>query len=156
MAVAVGLWWTYFNRLDDDAVRQLVGKGRLWIYQLWLYIHLPLVISVSTVSVGVGHILAVDPQQVLPKVDRWLLLGSIAAFLIFEAVICFTTIGAGSPHPAFTWGVFYRLAAATILLGLVLFTGMTSLTSIALATIVVGTVVLADVFKEAPAFAAHE
>lgn len=107
-------------------------------------------------SVGVGHILAVDPQQVLPKVDRWLLLGSIAAFLIFEAVICFTTIGAGSPHPAFTWGVFYRLAAATILLGLVLFTGMTSLTSIALATIVVGTVVLADVFKEAPAFAAHE
>lgn len=27
VAVAVGLWWTYFNRLDDDAVRQLVGKG---------------------------------------------------------------------------------------------------------------------------------
>lgn len=156
VAVAVGLWWTYFNRLDDDAVRQLVGKGRLWIYQLWLYVHLPLVISVATVSVGVGHALEVNPQQILTAVDRWLLLGAIAAFFIFEAVICFTTIGAGPPHPAFTWGVFYRLAAAIILLGLVLFTGMTALMSITLATIVVGAVVLGDVFKEAPASSARK
>lgn len=156
VAIAVGLWWTYFNRLDDDAVRQLVGKGRLWIYQLWLYDHLPLVISVATVSVGIGHTLAVDPQQILPAADRWLLLGSIAAFLVFEAVICFTTIGAGLPHPAFTWGVFYRLAAATILLGLGLFAGMTPKTSITLTTIAVGAVVLGDLFKEAPASSARK
>ncbi|HCF28348.1 MAG TPA: hypothetical protein DEV81_14360, partial [Cyanobacteria bacterium UBA11049] len=155
MAIAVGLWWTYFNRLDDDAVRQLVGKGRIWIYQLWLYDRLPLLISAATVSVGIGHALAVDPQQILAVADRWLLVGSIAAFLLFEAVICFTTIGAGSPHPAFTWGVFYRLVAATVLLGFGWFTGMTPLFGITLAAIAVGAVVLGDVFKEAPASSAR-
>jgi low temperature requirement protein LtrA len=103
VAIAVGLWWTYFNRLDDDAVRQLVGFGRIWIYQLWLYVHLPLAISAAIVSVGIGQVLAVDLQQILSTSDRALLLGSTAAFLIFEAVICFTTIGAGSPHPAFVY-----------------------------------------------------
>jgi low temperature requirement protein LtrA len=151
VVIAVGLWWTYFNRLDDDAVRQLIGKENIWIYQLWLYIHLPLVISAAAASVGIGRVLIVDPQQILATEDRILLLGAIAAFLIFEAVICFTTIGSGAPHSAFTLGVFYRLVAATILLGFGFFGGLTAFVAIALAAISVGTVVLGDWFKEVPA-----
>lgn len=73
LLMAVGLWWLYF-----DLVSHRAPVSRLT--QLWLYLHLPLVMAIAgggaAVLETVEH--AADP---LPDGVRWLLVGSLATAL---------------------------------------------------------------------------
>ena len=77
--VAIGLWWIYF-----DLVSQRAPISRAT--QLWLYLHLPLVIAMAAGGAGVLNTVehATEP---LPDAVRWLLVGSLAAAVLTVGLI---------------------------------------------------------------------
>lgn len=91
LAVVFSLWWIYFDNLDGSAIRAAIGAGRTADYQRWLYAHLPLVVGLAAVGLGIDHILVADPAIALPTADRWLLCGALAVSLFAIGVIHRTT-----------------------------------------------------------------
>jgi low temperature requirement protein LtrA len=72
--IAVGLWWIYFDLISHRA-----PVSRLT--QIWLYLHLPLVIAIAAGGAGVLNTVANAGTSVPPAV-RWLLVGSLAVALV--------------------------------------------------------------------------
>ena len=72
--VAIGLWWLYF---DLASHRAPVSRRT----QLWLYLHLPLVMAIAAGGAGVLNTIehAAEP---LPDEVRWLLVGALALALV--------------------------------------------------------------------------
>lgn len=54
LSLAFSLWWVYFDNLDNAAIRA-ARAGRIWLYQTWLYAHLPLVLGLTATAVGVQY-----------------------------------------------------------------------------------------------------
>jgi low temperature requirement protein LtrA len=81
VVVAIGLWWLYF---DLASHRPPISRRT----QLWLYLHLPLVMAIAAGGAGVLNTIehAVEP---LPDEVRWLLVGSLA---IAQITIIFITL----------------------------------------------------------------
>ncbi len=111
--LAVGIWWTYFDRLDDIAVRAMANRGRSRPYLIWLYIHLPLTLAVTMLGAALGLLLTRDGGSGYANV-AWLLSGALALYLLTEATICATGVGARRPTLALTWGVRLRLLMAPL------------------------------------------
>ena len=65
LALAFGLWWTYFGAFAGGAIRRAARAGRAGLFLTWLYLHLPLVIGLAAVGVGVEH------AVVSPAGARW-------------------------------------------------------------------------------------
>lgn len=114
--VIIGLWWAYFDRLDDDAVRQVSEGGTARLYAVWLYLHLPLTIALTMVGVGLTYMIRAAGNGHLTTETQWLMTGSVAAYLLTEAGISLTTLKAGPPHPSFVRGVITRFSIAIILI----------------------------------------
>ena len=55
-AVAFALWWLYFDNVDGSAIWAAREEGRTGRYQAWLHGHLPLVIGLAALGVGVEHL----------------------------------------------------------------------------------------------------
>jgi low temperature requirement protein LtrA len=72
------LWWIYFDHIDGAAIRAARAQGRIWLYQGWLYAHLPLVIGLAASAVGAQYAVASPQDLVLPPDNRWLLCGAVA------------------------------------------------------------------------------
>jgi low temperature requirement protein LtrA len=53
-------------------------RCRIWLYQGWLYAHLPLVIGLAASAVGAQYAVAGPQDQVLAPEPRWLLCGVVA------------------------------------------------------------------------------
>jgi len=49
-----GYWWIYFENTDGSALKGLGG----WWPVVWLYSHLPLVMSLTALGVGIGHLVS--------------------------------------------------------------------------------------------------
>ncbi|MPZ68024.1 MAG: hypothetical protein GEU71_00655 [Actinobacteria bacterium] len=79
MLVAIGLWWIYF-----DLVSHRPPVSRLT--QIWVYVHLPLVIAIGAGGAGVLNTIE-HVEEPLPDTVRWLLVGSLAAALVSMAII---------------------------------------------------------------------
>ena len=84
---AFGLWWIYFENVEGSALETARASGRIKILQIWLYIHLPLVIGLAAMGVGVEHIVTSDTNLALPTADRWLICGSVALCYLSLAVL---------------------------------------------------------------------
>ena len=106
MLVAIGLWWIYF-----DLVSHRAPMSRRT--QLWLYLHLPLVIAMAAGGAGVLNTVE-HATKPLPDAVRWLLVGSLAVALLSVALIT-QTLEVRREQPE-----LYRTAQATMLVGLVL------------------------------------
>jgi low temperature requirement protein LtrA len=80
--VAIGLWWIYFDLVSH---REPVSK----LTQLWLYLHLPLVIAIAAGGAAVLNTVehAAEP---LPGATRWLLVGSLGVAVL--AVLTLTLV----------------------------------------------------------------
>jgi low temperature requirement protein LtrA len=72
------LWWIYFDHIDGAAIRAARAQGRIWLYQGWLYAHLPLVIGLAASAVGAQYAVVSPQDLVLPPDKRWLLCGAVA------------------------------------------------------------------------------
>ena len=77
--VAIGLWWIYFDLVSHHAP---VSRKT----QLWLYLHLPLVIAMAAGGAGVLNTVEHAAEPV-PDAVRWLLVGSLAAAVLSAALI---------------------------------------------------------------------
>ena len=82
LSLAFSLWWAYFDNIDGAAIRAARAQGRIWLYQGWLYAHLPLVIGLAATAVGVQYAIASPQGMVLQPGERWLLCGATALVLL--------------------------------------------------------------------------
>lgn len=86
-SVAFSLWWLYFDNVQESVVRRTQVAG-----QVWIYVHLPLVMAIAAAGVGVEHAVAADPGSGLAAGDRWLLCGSAAVALVAVGIIHLTGV----------------------------------------------------------------
>lgn len=84
---AFSLWWIYFENVEGSALETAQKSGRIIILQVWLYIHLPLVIGLAATGVGVEHIIKSSSSAALPTPERWLICGSVALCYASLAVL---------------------------------------------------------------------
>jgi len=99
--VAIGLWWIYFDLVSN---RPPISR---WT-QLWLYLHLPLVIAMA--AGGAGVLNAVEHvTEPFPDAVRWLLVGSLAAAVLTVALLT-RTLEVRRDQP-----VIYRVVEAALL-----------------------------------------
>jgi low temperature requirement protein LtrA len=82
LSIAFSLWWVYFDNIDGAAIRVARAQGRIWLYQGWLYVHLPLVMGLAASAVGVQYAVASPQDLVLPAGARWLICGAVALVLL--------------------------------------------------------------------------
>jgi low temperature requirement protein LtrA len=77
--VAIGLWWIYFDLVSHRAP---VTRRT----QLWVYLHLPLVIAMAAGGAGVLNTVEHAAEPV-PDAVRWLLVGSLATAVMSISLI---------------------------------------------------------------------
>jgi low temperature requirement protein LtrA len=108
--VAIGLWWIYFDLVSNHAP----APRRT---QLWLYLHLPLVIAMG--AVGAGLLNAVQGStHPLPANVRRLLVGALGVAVGSVAALT-GTLEIRRSYPA-----LYRTATATLVGSAVVITGV--------------------------------
>lgn len=146
--VIVGLWWAYFDRLDDDAVRQVSEGGPARPYAFWLYLHLPLTIALALTGVGFMYAIRRAAEPVLPERMQWLFAGSVGSYLLIEAAISYTTLRSGPPHESFVWGMVARTVAAIGVLALPLIGLNNSISLLGATTVIIIALILTDQFTE--------
>jgi low temperature requirement protein LtrA len=88
--VAIGLWWIYF---DLVSLRAPISRAT----QLWLYLHLPLVIAMAAGGAGVLNTVE-HVAEPLPDAVRWLLVGSLAA-AVFSVALLIQTLEVRRAQP---------------------------------------------------------
>ena len=106
-----GYWWIYFENLDGSALKGLGG----WAPVIWLYVHLPLVMSLTTLGISIEHFIA-EGEVHLDPITLWFLAISLAISFVAIA-ITHLVVSLSKPeslHPL--KGRWRLLAAATVLL----------------------------------------
>ncbi|MGF1481895.1 MAG: low temperature requirement protein A [Cyanophyceae cyanobacterium] len=145
--IAFSLWWLYFENVGGASLRKAGTAGRIFIFQVWLYAHLPLVMGLAATGVGVEHvIISSQENQALPSAERWLMCGSVA--------LCFLSLGL-----LHRTGIIklckmrtrHRLGAVGVLLGLAIAgINLLPLTVIAIVAIICLGEVLLDIYQGRP------
>jgi low temperature requirement protein LtrA len=117
LSLAFSLWWIYFDNIDGAAIRAAQTRGRIWLYQGWLYAHLPLVIGLAASAVGVQYAIVSPPAVALPPGERWLMCGAVA--LVFLSIGCIQLIIDASRNEIQKTRLAFRFggAAAVLVLG---------------------------------------
>jgi low temperature requirement protein LtrA len=92
MLIAFTFWWGYFDGVHAAEARPVRSRQDVWCYQIWLYTHLPLTMSIVATAIGVKHILALQPSTQLPTHEGWILCGAVAL-----GMTCLTIIYRRSP-----------------------------------------------------------
>jgi low temperature requirement protein LtrA len=82
--IAAALWWIYFDYLDPSLVRRTVRAG-----QIYLYVHLPLLIGLAGIGVGVKLAIKATAGDELSEGAAWSLGGGVALMMASLAVIHF-------------------------------------------------------------------
>lgn len=116
LCTAFGLWWVYFDSVAGTAILAARDSGRVIIYQIWIYSHLPLTIGLAALGVGIPQAVLQAPGS-LPNAISWLTLGSMAICFFSLAAIHLTTTAPGTKLPK-ELGAISRSAAAILMLAL--------------------------------------
>jgi low temperature requirement protein LtrA len=84
LLLAFGYWWIYFENLDGSALKGLGG----WPPVYWLYVHLPLTMSLTAVGISIEHLTA-EGSHALETSLVWLSSGALAISYFSIAVTHF-------------------------------------------------------------------
>ncbi len=140
--IAFSLWWIYFENVSGS-VLQGSGAGKIGLFQVWLFGHLPLVIGLATTGVGVEHVIMSDANQALPTPQRWLICGGVALCLFSLSILHKTGIIFRCKVRA-----KYRLgAAATLIFLAVAGIGLPPLAIVGLVALVCAIQVIEDLYQ---------
>ena len=144
LSLAFSLWWVYFDNIDGAAIRAARAQGRIWLYQGWLYAHLPLVIGLAATAVGVQYAVASPQDLALPPGERWLTCGAVA--LVLLAIVCIQLIIDVSRNDLQKPRLACRFAGAAAVLALGALGGMSPPQLIGLLALVGGLQVIQELF----------
>lgn len=87
VVVASGMWWLYFDNQQGRVVRRREDQIKAWQPTVWLYSHLPLVIAITAMGIGLEFVV----DQHAEGVGRWLMGGGIAGALLAMSLLAFAT-----------------------------------------------------------------
>lgn len=145
-SIAFALWWIYFENVGSLALRAAGRQGLFWVYQVWLFGHLPLVIGIASAGVGVEHVILNGSAAALPDGDRWLLCGSVALCLVALSILHRTGVIFRCKVRA-----RYRLASAGILFLVALVgKGLLPIAVVSIVAIVAMGQVMQDIYQGHP------
>ncbi|QJD78959.1 low temperature requirement protein A [Spirosoma rhododendri] len=135
--IVIGIWWAYFDRVDDEAVRKVEKDGSNLPYRFWLYLHLPLTMALTMVGVGMEMTVRNVDTLDLSRSAQWFITGALSGYFLTQACISLTTLLSGPCHPSFRRGIIVRfgLAVAFALLGFLENIGPLQLLSILVASV---------------------
>ena len=137
---AVTLWWIYFDLAGGAAKRRLTAEGDVTkhgVHDFYVYVHLPLAVSLAAVAVGLEHAVLHGADDHLSAGTRWTLGIATAAYLLSAAAMqaqvggrvrgAVLWPGAGVPlvllialldlSPRLTMGLFAAVLVAGVLAG---------------------------------------
>ena len=141
--VAAALWWIYFDLSGGAAKRRLATEGDVTkhgVHDFYVYVHLPLAVSLAAVAVGLEHAVLHGADDHLSAGTRWVLGIATAGYLLSAAVMqaqlggrargALLWPGAGVPlvllivlldlSPALTMGLLAVVAVTGVLTGFLL------------------------------------
>jgi len=148
-SIAFSLWWIYFENIGSSALRSVGATGRIGVYQIWLYGHLPLVIGLTATGVGVEHIVSSQPSVALPAPERVLLCGAVALCLLALALLHRTGVIRYCKVRS-----RFRLRSAVVLLVLAIVgKGLLPIVVIGLVALVCAVQVIQDLYQSRPSVA---
>ncbi len=82
LLIAFSLWWGYFEEARG-AEAGVEEKGEeIGRYQIWLYVHFPLLLGIVATAMGIKHVITLDLYTFLPSSEAWLLCASLALALV--------------------------------------------------------------------------
>ncbi len=89
--VAAALWWIYFDLSGGAAKRRLAVEGdettKHGVHDFYVYVHLPLAVSLAAVAVGLEHAVLHGADAHLTAGTRWVLGIGTAGYLLSAAVM---------------------------------------------------------------------
>lgn len=148
VAIAAGLWWVYFDNLQGSVVRRSAEQKKAWKPTVWIYAHLPLVISITAAGVGLEELVLSTGGHELERQAGLLATLSIAIALAMMAVISIANDDSASDSRSrmMLTRAQLRLGGAAILIGLAMLAPEASaMTLLILIGLVSLTQVVADV-----------
>lgn len=107
LIIAIGIWWIYFDQIADHPPHRTV-----WSTAGWGYLHLPLVVAITAMGVGVLNVVADHPTELTASAS-WLLAFGVAAALLAIGGIELLQAGQHS-----IWDRVFRFGGALAVLGL--------------------------------------
>jgi low temperature requirement protein LtrA len=84
LTIPFSSWWLYFDSVDGAPIRAVREKGKIGVYSLWLYGHFPLVVAITSVGIGIRHIVS---NVHLSHSELWLVCGSVALSLVAQGLL---------------------------------------------------------------------
>lgn len=82
LIIAFCIWWGYFEESEGAEARVMEAGTQIGKYQLWLYSHFPLLISVVLVAAGIKHVIALGLWQPMVISEVWILCSGLALAMI--------------------------------------------------------------------------
>jgi low temperature requirement protein LtrA len=111
LLIASTMWWSYFDLAARRVPVQKTGKRLLWIY-----VHLPITMSIGLVASGLLYLLK-HPDTVT-DFSRWMIVGAVAVFL-FSLTILIQTLQVRPENV-----VVYKKASRVALLAAIIIIGI--------------------------------
>lgn len=144
LGIAFSIWWIYFDNLAGSAIQAARTCQRIRAYQTWLYMHLPLVIGLSTAAVSVKYLVSSTPNLATTFGLRWLFCGAVALCLVALGIIFLTGL-TPKTRQCCRLRATYRFGGAAVLIMLALLgAGLWPTGLIGLVTLVCTTQVILD------------
>ncbi|WP_067501233.1 low temperature requirement protein A [Actinoplanes sp. TFC3] len=89
--IAAALWWIYFDLSGGAAKRRLAVEDdkvtKHGVHDFYVYIHLPLAVSLAAVAVGLEHAVLHGADDHLTAGTRWVLGIATAGYLLSAAIM---------------------------------------------------------------------
>jgi low temperature requirement protein LtrA len=123
LSIPFSLWWLYFDSVDGAPIRAVREKGKIGVYSLWLFGHFPLVVAITSVGVGIRHIVSNIHGLTLSYSEQWLVCGSVALSLGAQGILHLSSayyyFYSGSTRNFYVsrrWAIYRIVSAGVILL----------------------------------------